>query len=158
MEIDAIYAPNVSFHFTTEANRRKRQSVYNQDHRRNRKMRIVMGTAFRRNTLLIAVIFALMAGVLVIASEQRPTEAQSPDPAALSALVMQLRSQGVSLTFQFVKPLDSGETSITLPDTDSGRDIARAGSDYVCFAEPWNNSRKLICTPTSNVLSVSYTE
>jgi len=113
----------------------------------------------RRKALLIVLVFAPLSVLLVSAAVAgtRPTQAQG-DPAALTALLMQLRAQGISLTIEFAKPLIPGEPVWTLPDDETGRDIARAGTDYVCFSEPWNSTRKILCTPTSNILTMNYTE
>ncbi len=70
------------------------------------------------------------------------------------SLIQSLSAQGKPVTFLFDRPITGTTTTLS---TDSAQ--ASIGTDYVCFAAPWNDSEiRQFCTPFSNIVSVTFTE
>jgi Tat protein secretion system quality control protein TatD with DNase activity len=107
--------------------------------------------------IIVIVLAAIMVSALTLGSRPATVTAQDLRAADLYELLNRLSSENKSMTFQFDRPFLSGETLLTLPDsTTAGRALAEIGLDYVCFSEPWNDTRRVQCTPYSNIIGVSY--
>jgi hypothetical protein len=94
--------------------------------------------------------------VSAIALMSKPTAAQDAQSADMHQLLQRLSAADKPITFLFDRPFLSGETLLTVPDDTLGRELGEIGANYVCFSEPWNNTRRVQCTPYSNIVSVTY--
>jgi len=94
--------------------------------------------------------------VSVIGLASKPASAQDTQALELYQLLKRLDGENKTLTFTFDRPFLSGETLLTVPDATFGRELDDVGLNYVCFSEPWNNTRRVQCTPYSNIVSVTY--
>lgn len=96
--------------------------------------------------LLITALLALTAA----------STAAQPPAANLRAFIERLDAKGAPFTVHFKAALPGGDTFLALPDA-GGKKLAELGDDFLCYSEPWNNTRRTRCTPFSNILSLSYT-
>jgi hypothetical protein len=102
------------------------------------------------------IIILIVIIVSAIALMSKPTFAQDTQSLQMHELLNRLQGENKPLTFLFDRPFLSGETLLTVPDTNLGRELGEIGANYVCFSEPWNNTRRIQCTPYSNIVSVTY--
>lgn len=110
----------------------------------------------RRLPLLIVTAALIVAAVLTLIALPRQTATAGPAAASMRALLEARMADGASVTLQFERPFMGGETLLTLPDAEFDRQLFSVGDDYLCVSEPWNDTRRLHCTPFANVVSVSY--
>jgi hypothetical protein len=105
--------------------------------------------------MIVTTLIVIVAVVLLIALP-RQTITAGPPAASLQALLESFMTESVPVTLQFERPFLGGETLLTLPDAEFDRQLHSVGADYLCISEPWNDTRRVHCTPFGNVVSVSY--
>jgi hypothetical protein len=110
----------------------------------------------RRLPLLIVTAALIAAAVLALIALPRQSATAGEGPASLRSLLESRMADGASVTLQFERPFLGGETLLTLPDAEFDRQLFSVGEDYLCVSEPWNDTRRLHCTPFANMVSASY--
>ena len=104
---------------------------------------------FRRLALIGFVVILTAALAFVLASGQS-AQAQT-SPSSLRGMLESL--SGTPFVMRFASPV-AGALDVSL--SDKSHQIEIIGDDYVCFSEPWNDTRRTYCTPFANVTSVSF--
>ena len=110
----------------------------------------------RRLPLLTVTAALIAAVILALIALPRQTTTAGESPASMRALLESRMADGASVTLQFERPFLGGETLLTLPDAEFDRQLFSVGEDYLCVSEPWNDTRRLHCTPFANVVSASF--
>lgn len=104
----------------------------------------------RGRVMMMIGIAAVLLALAVMVSAQAIAVRQGD----FVTLIQELSAQGKPITFLFDRPITGTTTTLS---TDSAE--ASIGTDYVCFAAPWNDGEvRQYCTPFSNVISVTFTE
>ena len=96
----------------------------------------------------------LVIGIFFAVSELNQRAAAQEATSTMQMLLESLRDKNTTVTFEFVKPLVSGEATWTLPS--ETHKIGEVGADYVCFSEPWNDSVRNRCTPFANLVTINF--
>lgn len=110
----------------------------------------------RRLPLFVLTALLIMAALLALIALPRQSTTAADSAATLMALLESRMADGASVTLQFERPFLGGETLLTLPDAEFDRQLFSVGADYLCISEPWNDTRRIHCTPFANVVSASY--
>lgn len=105
---------------------------------------------------LLALGLVGLAAAALLALGSAPASAQLP-AGRLGEFIEQLDAKGAPFTVHFAAPLPGGDTFLALPDA-GGKKLAEVGADYLCYSEPWNNRRRVRCTPFANILSLTYSQ
>jgi hypothetical protein len=109
-----------------------------------------------RRALLLLTAAVLTLLVLALVAFPRQITTADASAATLRTLLESRLAAGQAITLQFERPFLGGETLLTLPDAEFDRQLASVGADYLCISEPWNNTRRIHCTPFANLVSASY--
>ncbi|HUN07637.1 MAG TPA: hypothetical protein PLQ56_13600 [Aggregatilineales bacterium] len=110
----------------------------------------------RRLPLFILTALLIVAALLSLIALPRQSTTADDSAATLMALLESRLADGKPVTLQFERPFLGGETLLTLPDAEFDRQLSSVGADYLCISEPWNNTRRIHCTPFANLVSASY--
>lgn len=99
---------------------------------------------------VFALIIAIFALILV---NQSTTDAQ-PAPDSMQTMINALVDDNVLITFTLRDPLAPNLNTFDV----RGAGV-RAGTDHVCFNEPWGDEQiRWRCTPYSNVISLTFVD
>lgn len=99
-------------------------------------------------------ILTLIAALAALILLTQPSTNAQPAPDSMQTMINALVDDNVLMTFTLRDPLAPNLNTFDV----RGAGV-RAGTDHVCFNEPWGDGElRWRCTPYSNVISLTFVE
>ena len=117
---------------------------------------------FTKTSPLFVLLTAVCLTLLVAGSDFGSIVDAQDTSSNIQTLLERLIENEVTVHFKFRTPIVADEVYWSIPDgLDSDEDqitrfFAEVGEDYVCFDERAGQAYSVVCTPFSNIISISY--
>lgn len=122
------------------------------------------------NRIVVAIVgIALLAAILLLASDQQPVTAQFVEGENMQQLLLNLWDQVMDnqsndrissfvFTVSFNTSIAGLGNSVTFGQDLANLTLREAGADYICVSRRFSRTTNVDCIPFTNITKISYSE